>query len=115
MKQPSPDGKIEMETIKELLESCDQEVTLRVTTKQLTEFASKLAKELMATSAGKQTSHYSKSTETRLLTRQEVRALCGVCDSTLWNWSQRNYLVPVKIGNKARYREADVLRIINNQ
>lgn len=42
--------------------------------------------------------------EDRLLTRDEVKDMCGVCDTTLWLWNKRNYLNAVKVGSKVRYR-----------
>ena len=50
--------------------------------------------------------------EDRLLTREEVKSMCGVCDTTLWLWNKRNYLKTVKVGNKVRYRYSDVKRIL---
>lgn len=48
----------------------------------------------------------------RLLTRDEVKDMCGVCDTTLWLWNKRNYLKAVKVGSKVRYRFSDVRRIL---
>ena len=50
--------------------------------------------------------------EDRLLTRDEVKDMCGVCDTTLWLWNKRNYLKAVKVGSKVRYRFSDVRRIL---
>lgn len=50
--------------------------------------------------------------EDRLLTREEVKEMCGVCDTTLWLWNKRNYLKTVKVGNKVRYHFSDVKRIL---
>ena len=52
------------------------------------------------------------TSEDRLLTREEVKEMCGVCDTTLWLWNKRNYLRTVKVGNKVRYRYSDVRRIL---
>ena len=32
--------------------------------------------------------------------QEEVKKMCDVCDTTLWHWSKKNYLKPVKVGNK---------------
>ena len=48
------------------------------------------------------------TSEDRLLTREEVKEMCGVCDTTLWLWNKRNYLRTVKV----RYRYSDVRRIL---
>ena len=50
--------------------------------------------------------------EERLLSREEVKDMCGVCDATLWHWNKRNYLKAVKAGSKVRYRLSDVKRIL---
>lgn len=36
----------------------------------------------------------------------------GVDRSTLWRWSKRQYLVPVQVGGKIRYKESDLRRIL---
>ncbi len=33
--------------------------------------------------------------------------------STLWRWSKRGYLVPVKVGKMLRYKKSDVDQILN--
>ncbi|KAB3719411.1 helix-turn-helix domain-containing protein, partial [Phocaeicola vulgatus] len=38
--------------------------------------------------------------------------MCDVCDTTLWHWSKKNYLKPVKVGNKVRYRQSDIQKIL---
>lgn len=47
-----------------------------------------------------------------LLTKEEVKKLCGVCDATLWHWAKKKYLVPIKIGSKVKYRASDVNKIM---
>lgn len=47
------------------------------------------------------------------LTKKEVMALLGVCDTTLWLWAKNNYLKPVKAGRKVLYRKSDVERFLN--
>ena len=42
----------------------------------------------------------------------EVKEMCGVCDTTLWLWNKRNYLKAIKVGNKVRYRFSDVKCIL---
>lgn len=45
-------------------------------------------------------------------TKEEVKKMCDVCDTTLWHWSKKNYLKPVKVGNKVRYRQSDIQKIL---
>ena len=44
--------------------------------------------------------------------KEKYLTMCGVCDTTLWHWSKKNYLKPVKVGNKVRYRQSDIQRIL---
>ena len=50
----------------------------------------------------------------RFLSKEEVKQLCGVCDATLWHWGKKNYLKPIKVGNKVRYKMSDVQKILGN-
>ena len=50
--------------------------------------------------------------EERLLSREEVKDMCGVCDATLWHWNKRNYLKAVKVGSKVRLPLMDVKLMI---
>ncbi len=52
--------------------------------------------------------------EEKLLTRGEVRDICGVCNATLWHWHKRKYLVPIKVGSKVRYKQSDVEKILGD-
>lgn len=49
----------------------------------------------------------------RYLTKDEVKAICGVCDATLWHWNKKNYLNIIKIGNKVKYKMSDVQKILD--
>lgn len=46
------------------------------------------------------------------LSRDEVAKMLGVDKSTLWRWSKRDYLVPIVIGVKRRYKMSDIKRIL---
>ncbi len=47
----------------------------------------------------------------QLISVGKVREMLGCSRATLWRWSKENYLKPIKIGNKVRYRLGDVLKI----
>lgn len=51
----------------------------------------------------------------KFLSKEDVKKLCDVCDATLWHWGKRNYLKPIKVGNKVRYRLTDVQRILGEK
>lgn len=42
------------------------------------------------------------------ISANQVSNLLGVSKSTLWRWEKENYLVPVRVGNKLRYKESEV-------
>ena len=48
----------------------------------------------------------------KLISKGEVKRMLNVCDTTLWTWAKRNYLMPVKIGSRVNYRLGDVKRIM---
>ena len=43
---------------------------------------------------------------------QETADKLGVDVSTLWRWDKSGYLKKIKVGNKIRYRESDVLKLM---
>lgn len=47
------------------------------------------------------------------LSRGEVVEMLSVDKSTLWRWAKRDYLKPIEVGGKRRYRMSDVKRILN--
>lgn len=51
----------------------------------------------------------------KYLTKEEVKAICNVCDATLWHWNKKGYLKTVKIGNKVRYRQSDICKILGER
>ena len=48
----------------------------------------------------------------KYLTAQETADKLGVDVSTLWRWDKSGYLKKIKVGNKIRYRESDVLKLM---
>lgn len=107
---PSSSGgtKILMTNILEILKSRVTDLTLNIKDEDLLTFAESLiakAKEqllpVMVSAAQEQ-----------LLSKKEVLEKFNVCPTTLWNWSKSGYLVPVKIGRKVSYRQADIERLI---
>ena len=51
----------------------------------------------------------------RYLTKGEVKQMCDVCDTTLWHWSKKNYLKPIKVSNKVKYRLSDIQKILGER
>lgn len=48
----------------------------------------------------------------KYLTAQETAEKLDVDISTLWRWDKTGYLKKIKVGNKIRYRESDVLKLM---
>ncbi len=50
-----------------------------------------------------------------LLNEEEVKKTLEVSHSTLYRWHKAEYLVPVKIGRKVRYKKSEIEEIRNKQ
>lgn len=48
----------------------------------------------------------------QLITPKDAAEQLGVNLSTLWRWHNEGYLVKVYVGNKPRYKQSDVNRIL---
>lgn len=48
-------------------------------------------------------------------TVDEVSSILGVSKTTLWRWAKQNYLHPVEVGGKRRYKMSDVKRLLQGQ
>ena len=46
---------------------------------------------------------------------EQVSRILGVDKSTLWRWGKLNYLVPISIGGKRRYRMSDVKKLLGER
>ena len=46
------------------------------------------------------------------LSREKVMKILDISSSTLWRWQRTNYIVPIMVGSKRRYRRSDVNRIL---
>jgi len=44
---------------------------------------------------------------------KQVCEILNVSNVTLWRWSQKNYLVPIEVGGKRKYRMSDIKKILN--
>ncbi|MCL2510441.1 MAG: helix-turn-helix domain-containing protein [Bacteroidales bacterium] len=48
----------------------------------------------------------------KYLSPAKTAELLAVNATTLWRWNNKNYLSPVKIGGKSRYRLSDINKIL---
>jgi len=44
---------------------------------------------------------------------KQVCDILGVNITTLWRWQKKDYLVPMEVGGKRRYRMSDVKALLN--
>lgn len=47
-----------------------------------------------------------------LLTTDEVAERLSVSRTTLWKWEKKNYLCPIEVGGKRRYKLSDINEIL---
>lgn len=45
----------------------------------------------------------------------QVAKNLDVSKSTLWRWAKQNYLVPIEVGGKRRYRMSDIKKILEGK
>lgn len=50
-----------------------------------------------------------------LLTQEEVISILKVDSTTLWRWRNRGYLNAIKVGGKIRYRQVDIVALIEEE
>ena len=97
-----------MTDLMQIISNGQANVRLEITGEDLHKFSN----ELITRAVSEVAAALKGAEEDRLLTRDEVKDMCGVCDTTLWLWNKRNYLKAVKVGSKGRYRFSDVRRIL---
>ena len=89
--------------IQQILE-CGANVSFTISALDLKEFIVSLIEEHSQNSVSIPTEKY--------LTTEETAQRLGCDISTLWRWDKSGYLKKIKIGNKVRYRESDVLKLM---
>lgn len=97
-----------MTDLMQIISNSTANIKLEITSEDLRHFSN----ELINRAVNEVAIALKATNEDKLLTRGEVKEMCGVCDTTLWLWNKRNYLKAIKVGNKVRYRLSDVKRIL---
>jgi len=49
------------------------------------------------------------------LSRDKVKEILEIGDTTLWRWQKSGYLVPINVGGKRRFRKSDINRILEGE
>ena len=100
-----------MDNIIKVLQSGNANVKLEVSGEDLLTFSN----ELINRATTELSTELAEARKEKYLTKEEVKGICNVCDATLWHWNRKGYLKTVKIGNKVRYRQSDIRRILGEQ
>ena len=51
--------------------------------------------------------------EEEWVTTSQACKMCHCCNTTLWGWEKRGYLVPAKVGGRKLYALSDIKRILD--
>ena len=97
-----------MKNLLSIIQNEKANIKLEVSGKDLLEFSN----ELINRARSELSTEIAEARKERYLTREEVKEICGVCDTTLWHWNKKNYLKTIKVGSKVRYRMSDIRRIL---
>jgi transposase len=97
-----------MKDLISILQRESASVKLEVSGEDLLEFSN----ELINRAKSELSAEYAEARREKYLTKEEVKRMCEVCDATLWHWNRKGYLKAIKVGNKVRYRQSDVRRIL---
>ena len=53
-------------------------------------------------------------TTEKLITRIEVAKMLGVTLPTVYDWTKKGIITAYRIGNRVRYKEAEIMETLNN-
>ena len=90
----------------------EKHISLTLTGKSILALARELSQCILAENATKASKE---KDDDVLLTKKEVMERLGVSSTTLWNWENDRYLLPVKIGRKIFYRLSDINKLLDGK
>jgi hypothetical protein len=85
-----------------------QNIIVSLTGEQLNEFAEQIL-------SGARAIYETKEQPEQYLTRKQTAEMLDVDLSTLWRWNNENYLCPIEIGGKRRYKLSEVNKILKKE
>jgi predicted DNA-binding transcriptional regulator AlpA len=85
-----------------------QNIIVSLTGEQLNEFAEQIL-------SGARSIYEKKEQPERYLTRKQTAEMLDVDLSTLWRWDKENYLHPIEIGGKRKYKASEVEQLLNGR
>lgn len=100
-----------MDDIIKILHSGNANVKVEVSGEDLLTFSN----ELINRAKTELSAEFAEARKEKYLSKEEVKEICNVCDATLWHWNKKGYLKTVKIGNKVRYRQSDIRKILGER
>ena len=98
-----------MKDLMSILQNAPGSIKLEISGDDLLEFSN----ELINRAKNELAVEIAEARRERNLTKEEVKQICEVCNTTLWHWDRKGYLKTVKIGGKVRYRMSDLRRILD--
>ena len=87
-----------------------ENVLLIVSSDDLKQFADYLIKQ----ACEKLLEENAKLNEEVYYTKDQVVKILKINPSSLWNWSNKGFLMPVKVGGLNRYKKSDIDKILNS-
>ena len=109
---PNDDGKLFAKQLVSSIARGEKHISLTLTGKSVLAFARELSQCILAENA---TTASKEKDDDALLTKKEVMERLGVGSTTLWNWENDRYLLPVKVGRKVFYRLSDINQLLGGK
>ena len=100
-----------MDDLIKILHSGNANVKVEVSGEDLLTFSN----ELINRAKTELSAELAEARKEKYLSKEEVKEICNVCDATLWHWNRKGYLKTVKVGNKVRYRQSDIRKILGER
>jgi hypothetical protein len=103
----SPSGKVIFNFLKMNIQEIlmQQNIIVSLTGEQLNELAEQIL-------SGARSIYEKKEQPEQYLTRKQAAEMLDCDLSTLWRWNNENYLCPVEIGGKRKYKLSEVNKIL---
>ncbi len=105
---PNDDGRLFAKQLVTAISRGEKHISLTLTGKSILALARELSQCILVENATKASKE---KDDDVLLTKKEVMERLGVSSTTLWNWKNDRYLLPVKIGRKIFYRLGDIIKL----
>ena len=109
---PNDDGRLFAKQLVTAISRGEKHISLTLTGKSILALARELSQCILVENATKASKE---KDDDALLTKKEVMERLGVSSTTLWNWENDRYLLPVKVGRKVFYRLSDINQLLGGK